>query len=139
MVYKRIFAAIIGSCIATGGITAYADANDDENIIVGTCMIQKFRENKPSLKHSKIDECAKVEADAAPKCLGFTNEKYGSFVKFCIAQLDRDKCMSDKMKIPLIEYANCGYGKKSEACFKKLGYTKNAITKLTISCQKKNT
>jgi hypothetical protein len=138
MKLKTIYALMAGSLIACISINTYAaesKSTEDENTVVGACMVQKFTEQTPPIKQSIIDKCADVEADAAPKCLGISNETYGTIIDFCILQLKNAKCVSAKMKVPLINYANCGYEKDPDACFKGLGFTTDQIVKLSTDCQ----
>jgi hypothetical protein len=136
---KSIYALIMGSLIGISSMSTYAEedqASNDENTVVGACMIQKFTEHTPPIKQSKIDKCADADSDAAPKCLGLSNDEYISLAKFCVAQLENAKCVSKKMKVSLMEYANCGYEENPIACYKGLGFTADAIVKLSAACQK---
>jgi hypothetical protein len=144
MKYKMLATLFIGSLIS---FTAYAaddkaaadKATDDENTVVGACMIQKFQNNTPAISQATIDKCADVEANDAPKCLGLSDEQYTGYVKFCVAQLINAKCVAGKMNVPLIKYADCGYEQDPAACYKELGYTPDAIVKLSTDCQKETT
>ena len=134
-------ALFIGSLIS---ITTYAaddktvadKSTDDENTVVGACMIQKFQNNQPPVTQATIEKCADVEANAAPKCLGLSDDQYTGYVKFCVAQLINAKCVAGKMKVPLMKYADCGYEKDPVACYKDLGFTPDAIVKLSTDCDK---
>ena len=139
MKHKIIYALIVGSLIAANAMNAYAadeKSSDDDNTVVGACMVQKFKERTPAIAQSVIDKCADAEADAIPKCLGLSEDEYLGDVAFCIAQLKNAKCVATKMKVTLIDYASCGYESDPVACYKGLGYTPDQIVKLSDDCQK---
>lgn len=132
-------ALIVGSLIGLSGMIACAgdsQAEKDENMVVGACMVQKFKEKKPPIAQAKIEKCGDVDAKAAPKCLGLSDDEYLTIIKFCVAQLTNAKCVSAKMKVPLINYADCGYEPDPAGCYKALGFTTDAIVKLSTDCEK---
>jgi hypothetical protein len=139
MKFKSIYALMIGLVVTAFSMSAFAaddQASQDDMTVVGACMVQKFTDHVPSIPQDKMDKCSDVEASAAPKCLGLTDDEYGSYVKFCISQLSNAKCVAGKMKTTLMQYANCGYEKDPVACYKGLGFTMDDVVKLSTECEK---
>ena len=139
MKIKTLYALLVGMSIAVGGISAYAaeenQATKDDETVVGACMVQKFKESTPAISQATIDKCADADANGIPKCLGISDSAYEGMVKFCVAQLVNAKCVSAKMKVTLIQYADCGYESDPVACYKALGYTPDDVVKLSTDCQ----
>jgi len=138
----QLISGLAASLLIMSAMPSYADESkttDDENMVVGACMIQKFKEHAPPVTETKIESCSNVDASAAPKCLGITENEYTTTVKFCVTQLINSKCVASKMKVPLIKYADCAYEDDSAACYKSLGFTSDAIVKFSTECTSENT
>ncbi len=137
MKHTTLHALILGSFICATGIPAYAvddQATQDDNTVVGACMIQKFKEHKPPISEDKMNKCSDVKSEETASCLGLAEDEYMGYVKFCVTQLINAKCVAGKMKVTLMQYANCGY-ESNPACYKGLGFTMDAVTKLSTDCQ----
>lgn len=115
---------------------APTQAEQDEAVVVGACMVQAFIDHTPPVEKEKIEKCANVAADKVPKCLGLSDEEYTNTIKSCLTQLNNAKCVSKKMNVPLIKYADCGYEKNPTACYKALGYTFEKIKQFSADCDK---
>lgn len=137
---KIQLAHVAGCVIYFATLSAYAEDSQqpkDEDIVVGACMIQKFQERTPPIPQDKIEKCSEAAAEAIPGCLGISEDDYLNIVRFCVHQLENAQCVSGKMSIPLMNYANCGYEKDPSACFKKLGFTTDQIIQFSTDCEKK--
>lgn len=134
---KIIYTLIVCAVIGLGGLSAYAadeQVGKDETTVLGACMIQKINEKVPGIKEEKINQCSDAEANAVPKCLGMSDDDYLGIINFCKSQLTNAKCVAKKMKVSLYDYADCGYEKDPEACYKALGFTIPDIMKLSKGC-----
>lgn len=137
MNFKTISALILGLNLSASVYAASNQPSQEEATVVGACMVQKFTNHTPAIPQDKIEKCADESANGVAKCLGITEDDYNGIIKTCIAQLVNDKCVSAKIKVPLMEYANCGYEKDTDACYKKLGSSSDKVKQLSAECQKK--
>lgn len=137
MKYKLISGLVAGLLIGIITFPIFAEENkasDDENMVVGACMIKKFKAHIPPVTEAKIESCSNVDGNAAPKCLGITDDEYMTTVKYCVSELINAKCVAGKMKVALIKYADCDYEDNTAECYKSLGFTPDAVTKLRSDC-----
>lgn len=134
---KIIYVVIVSAVIGLVGLTAYAadeQVGKDETTVFGACMIQKIQDKVPGIKDEKLSKCSEADANEIPKCLGIADNDYLAIINFCKAQLINAKCVAKKMKVSLYDYANCGYEKDPEACYKGLGFTIKDIMSFSSQC-----
>lgn len=134
---KIIYTVIVCIVIAVGGLSAYASDDEvgkDEATVLGTCMIQKIKEKAPEIKNEQISKCSDGDATEAPRCLGINDTDFINIANFCKSQLANAKCVANKMKVSLYDYADCGYQKNPDACYQSLGFTVQQIMKLSSDC-----
>jgi hypothetical protein len=133
MIYALIVSALLG-LFSTITLAEDSKATDDENTVIGACLSQKVMDKYPDMKEADLEKCSNGDANDLPKCLRLTDEEFMSIMSLCRSQLANAKCVSAKMKVSLLDYADCGYEKDPEACYKGLGFTLADIIKISENC-----
>ncbi len=129
--------ALLAVSLMTVTMNVYAEEsqpNNDESIVIGACMTVNIQKKVPGIAQDKIEKCSNGDAKDLPKCLGVSDADFLSFINACKAQLNNAKCVAGKLKVKLIQYADCGYEKDVEACYKNIGTSSDAVAKLSQQC-----
>src|SRR5438094_981837 len=122
MKIKAIFTLIVSAFITLSANAYAADVQDqatkDQDIVVGACMTVNLQKKIPGITDAKITECSNGESSALPKCLGLSDADFTTLLNTCKSQLKNAICVAGKLKVTLYQYADCGYEKDPESCYK---------------------
>lgn len=134
MKFKAAIAISLSSLLMSS--FAFADFGNapDDGVVMGACMVTKFKNHNPPIPESKIAECSKTPTDQQPACFGLSNEEYSTMVADCMKLLDNAKCVSGKLKVPLLHYVNCIYDANPKVCFIQLGTTPEIVQQYSADC-----
>lgn len=136
MKFKAAIAISLSSLLASSFAFAQFGTAPDDGVVMGACIVTKFKNHNPPIPESKIAECGKYASDRQPACFGLTNTEYGSMVGDCMKMLENAKCVSAKIKVPLLNYVNCIFDANPKVCFIQLGSTPEAVQQYSADCLK---